>query len=315
MATHAQARAMLRRYARKLLAYKNVVAVGLGRKNGDTSRQDWCIRVHVTKRTKRRTRSSVPRVLPPPRGSRWLVPVATDVKEVGEVKLHLLDVQASSHFAMSGEYGTCTGVFKIQGSYYGLTCGHVASMELTGLHNLPNGYLPGSSLIPCNLTNATATTMFGLVGHCVRCSSDEQPIDLALVLLDTTEGNPEGHPRLTGFRSVFDHPLQVGETLTVLRYAGPLEVVVTGDDDHYVSFLFDYNTSQGTKSVTYDGLICYPAGNGNQVLGKGDSGSCVVDSQNQLVGIHMAGSDTTGYAITSDQLLNWARQLTIVQAP
>ena len=117
MATHAQAKRMLRLYSRKLLAYKNVVAVGLGRKNGDGTRKDWCIRVHVTKKTKRRTKSSVPSVLKPPRDSKWLVPIATDVKPVGFLRLHSLDVQASSHLSMSNEYGTCSGIFTMQGNY------------------------------------------------------------------------------------------------------------------------------------------------------------------------------------------------------
>lgn len=314
MANRAQAKAMLRLYSHKLLKYKNVVGVGLGRKNGDSSRRDWCIRVHVTKKTKRRTKASVPCVLKPPHGSRWLVPIETDVKEVGEIKLHSLDVQASSHLSMSNEYGTCSGIFSIEGNYYAVTCGHVASMELTGLHNLPNGNLPSSSYIPCNLTNGDATSMFGVVGQCVRCSSDAQPVDLALVLLNG-QSNPEGNSRLTGFRDLLDNPLQVGETLTVLRYAGQFNIVMTADDDHYVSTSFDYPTSQGTQTITYDGLICYPASNGTDTLIEGDSGSCVVDNQNRLVGIHMGGSSTVAYAVSCNQLLNWTKKLVIIEAP
>jgi hypothetical protein len=314
MASRTQAKAMLRLYSRKLLAYKNVVAVALGRKNGDGTRKDWCIRVHVTKKTKQRTESSIPRVLKPPRSSKWLVPIPTDVKEVGEIKLHSLDVQASSHFSMSDEYGTCSGVFTMQGNNYAVTCGHVASMDLTGLHNLPNGTLPGSSYIPCNLANANATEMFGIVGQCVRCSSDQNPVDLALVLLNGAS-NPEGNPRLTGFRDLFSNPLQVGETLTILCYRGQLDMVITADDDHYVSTSFNYSTSQGTKKVFYDGLVCYPVSNGTDSLIEGDSGSCVVDNQNSLVGIHMGASPSTAYAVSSNQLLNWAKQLQILQAP
>jgi hypothetical protein len=88
MATHSQAKAMLRIHLRKLLGYKNVVAVGLGRKNGDRSRRDWCVRVHVHTKTLKRTKESIPGMLFPPHGSKWLTPVPTDVEQVGKLILH-----------------------------------------------------------------------------------------------------------------------------------------------------------------------------------------------------------------------------------
>ena len=319
MATYSQAKAMLRLYSKKLLGYKNVVAVGLGRKNGDRHRRDWCIRVHVSSKTKRRTRGSVPDHLLPPRGSKWLATVPTDVECVGKIELHQsqIPVQAGTGLDMD-EYGTCTVVLKYGALFYALTCGHVASNELTGMHNLSYGYLNSSQQLDCSLLNSNGLAVFGVVGKCVRCSSEQSPIDLALVQLDTSACAPQSSPFVRGIRNLNRNPLQPNEQITIVRRAdmgGLYRTTIPPELDHYITTSFDYSTLQGIQSVTYDGLICYPAKSGLSALQGGDSGSAVIDAQGQLVGVHMGAStdadNPLGYGVSSNQLMSWAPTLTL----
>jgi len=310
---------MLRIHALDLLKYKNVVAVGLGRKNGDRSRRDWCVRVHVHIKTRNRTKVSVPKMLLPPRGSKWLVSVPTDVEQVGKICLHQSSdpVQSGTGLDMD-EKGTTTAILKYGNLFYALTCGHVASNDLTGTRNLSCGYLGSGQQINCALLNAVGLPVFGTVGKCVRCSSMQSPIDLALVQLDTTVCAPQSCPNLTGIRSLNSNPLQPDEQITIVRRAdmgGLFKTIIPPELDHYITTSFDYPTQQGNKSVTYAGLICYPAQNGSSSLQDGDSGSAVVDSQGQLIGVHMGASTDTnnplGYGVSSDQLMSWAPTLTL----
>jgi hypothetical protein len=311
---------MLRIRAKKLLGYKNVVAVGLGRKNGDRSRRDWCIRVHVSAKTKRRTKTSVPKMLFPPHGSKWLAPVPTDVEQVGIIKLHraLPAVQSGTGLNME-EYGTCAAILKNNGLRYALTCGHVASNDLSGLHNLSYGYLDSSQLIDCSLLDSGGQEVPGVVGQCFRCSSKQSPIDLALVQLDPNACAPQRNPNVSGIRSLKSNPLQPDEQITIIRRVDRGGLYKTGLPqalDHYVSTSFDYPTSMGTQSVMYDGLICYPATSEDGALGPGDSGSAVVDAQGLLLGVHMGASNDANrpfaYGVSSDQLMSWAPTLTLV---
>jgi hypothetical protein len=317
MATYAEAKAMLRIHAKRLLGYENVVAVALGRKNGDRSRRDWCIRVHVSAKSPRRTKSSVPARLLPPRRLKWLRPVPTDVEQVGKLELHQ-GVGAGTGLDMD-EKGTCAVVLKDGNLYYALTCGHVASNDLTGRHDLSYGYLDSDQLIDCCLLNDQGRDVRGTVGQCVRCSSKQAPIDLALVQLDSAACEPQSSPAITGIRSLSRRALEADEPITVLRRAdhgGPYTTSIPGELDHYVTASFDYDTTQGKQSVIYDGLICYPARNGADTLAAGDSGSAVVDAQGRLIGIHMGASSDAdnplGYGISSDQLTGWAPTLTLV---
>ncbi len=316
MATFAQAKALLRLHEKELLRHKNVVAVGLGHKNGE-AREDWCIRVHVTKKTGRRTKDSVPRMLHPKRSSKWLPPVETDVKEVGPIRLHAPNLEAGDILALD-DRGTCAAIFRDSGGVYALTCGHVASYDMTAAHNLHDGYLPDTTHLPCRIMadfNGGNVGAQPVVGECVRCSSRETPIDLALILLDTGLCTPQSSRSITGIRHLLQNPLDVGETLTVLRaspHHGAYTVPITHDTDHYCSPTFDYPTSTGIRRVTYAGLLCYDASIGNQSLAGGDSGAAVIDGTGQLVGIHMGAADTTAYGVPSDQLLGWAQTLTLV---
>jgi hypothetical protein len=320
MATYAQAKAMLRIYSKKLLGYKNVVAVGLGRKNGDRRRKVWCIRIHVAKMPAQGTRNPIPPLLRPPRGSKWLAPVPTDVEQVGRVELHASGgpIESGTGVVM-GEKGTCTALFADGNLYYALTCGHVASENLTGLHNLPWGYLDSFLKINCSLLNGTGQPVSGSVGQCVRCSSKQCPIDLALVQIDTSACLPQGSPYMSAIRRLNSAPLQPDEPITVIRrddHGGLFNVSIPPALDHYVTTSFDYPTQQGDQTVTYAGLICYPAKNNASALQAGDSGSAVVDSKGLLIGVHIGASDDAtkpvGYGVSSDQLMSWAPTLKLV---
>jgi hypothetical protein len=115
MATYAQAKAMLRRRAAFLLRHKNVVAIGVGRKNGDRGRRDWCIRIHVTEKTGQRTRHSVPRTLYPPKHLKWMAPVHTDVEQMGHwsctEQFELVRVSTWMHPALAPPSLGATGIF------------------------------------------------------------------------------------------------------------------------------------------------------------------------------------------------------------
>jgi hypothetical protein len=197
-----------------------------------------------------------------------------------------------------------------------LTCGHVASSELTGLHNLSYGYLNSSQLIDCSLLNIRGKKVPGVVGQCVRCSSQQSPIDLALVQLDPNSCAPQKNPNVSGIRSLNSNPLQPNEQLTIIRSVGSYTTALPQALDHYVSTSFDYPVNGGTQSVTYDGLICYPATSGGDALAPGDSGSAVVDANGQLVGVHMGATtdpnNSIGYGVSSDQLTSWGPNLTLL---
>jgi hypothetical protein len=121
-----------------------------------------------------------------------------------------------------------------------------------------------------------------------------------------------------GIRSLNSNPVQPGEQLRVLRRSdlgNVFHTSMTPALDHYVTTSFDYATSTGPVSVTYNGLLCYPSVNGADSLAKGDSGSAVVDAQGMLLGIHMGASldpaNLVGYAITSDAFSTWAPNMNL----
>jgi len=313
MATYGQAKAILRIWAPRLLKYPNVVAVALGRKDGHSG---WAIRVHVTRRTQKRTRRSVPRFLKPPRSRKWLVPVPTDVEQTGEFRLHQQQqfiLHSGTGLEVQAEQGTCTAILTADGpTFYALTCGHVVSNNLTGMHNLPGGWLTGKG-IQCSELNAPET-LRQYIGSCVRCSSREAPIDLALIQLQAAS-RPQPSPYVTAIRDLSADRLRDNEPLRVLRrrtHKGVFDTVVPPTGDHYCTMPCTYPTDQGDVTVTYSGLICYCSASPNDALADGDSGSAVVDAQNRLVGIHIGSAINQqsqigyGYAVSSNQLVAWA---------
>jgi hypothetical protein len=316
MAGFAQARAMLNLFAKDLLSHPNVVAVGVGRKNGDPSRRDWCIRVHVRYKTKRRTSSSVDPVLRPPAGKRWLSTVPTDVVQTGRIFPHngLFPLQAGNGLQIS-ERGTCAALIKQGGTTYALTAGHVVSNDLTGFHNEPYGWIPAVDVFS-GYEMSVDEQQTQVIGQCVRCSSDASPVDLALIQLDPAVPLKRSSD-VTGIRDSVAEPLQPGERIQIVRrfMRGPLFVTYHPGADQNITTTITYRTNRGPQAVQYDGLLCYPGDGEGGSIQPGDSGAAVVDAQSRLIGIHIAGTEDPannfGYGVSSSQLRSWAPGLTL----
>jgi len=323
VATYAQAKVMLRIFAPKLLKYPNVVGVGLGRKNGEP-RRDWCIRVHVTRKSRRRSSASVPSVLRPPRSRKWLSPILTDVEQTGKLQLHqpLFELSSGTGLEMDTR-GTAGGILTLDNNlFYVLTSGHVASPDLTAAHDLPDGNLDAGQYITCSQLslNYDATQ---IVGQCVRCSSKKFPVDLALVQIDGSIV-PRGSPFVESFRDLSSSRFRVNEQLRVIRsqaQGGVFTTNVPAALDHLFTGRVEYPTRNGVKVVVYSDLICYPSRAGSDSLAAGDSGSAVIDSDARLVGIHIGATEPDdnhpatrhlAYAVSSNQVRAWIQGLSLL---
>ncbi len=314
MASRRHAAALLKHYGKKLLSYPNVVAVAIGRKssNGEIDERGWCLRVHVTRKTKRRSARSVPRELTAPRGRPHLGSIELDVVQTGGTELHA-EVRPGL-----GLYVSETGVIACllqdeHGQRYVLTAGHVVGRSLV-VDRARNGGLPFGDQPEAYLV-APFTGERAFIGPCVKCSARE-PIDLGLVLVTARES--DSIPQIAGVRDVGEgaEPLRAGEPVRVLRASGRFETSFHpgGDADGSVGFGYP-RPGGGIETVVYHNMVFYPRSGRGGELSRGDSGSPVIDGENRLIGVHIGASteqaegDTllVGYAIGCRAIARWVR--------
>ena len=323
MASYAQARAFLDYYAPRLIEdYPRVVAVSIGRKEiaGERTGQGWCLRIHVARKTKRRSSRSVPRTLPAPPGRKTLGTIETDVIETGETRLDVAVQPGES--VRAGERGTvgCALQDPHQQQYL-LTAGHVIGRSLV-VDATRNGWLDLGAPIPAHVRGATNP-----VGISVKCSQPDPFVDLGLILMTAAETQASGQIR--GARDVNKDRLKASETIRVVRNEGAMLTAYHqgADRDGKVSFPYPDPTGRGTVHPVFDNILFYPRTGVNERTGRpvklkgGDSGSAVVDANHRLLGIHIGssysdepGAFLLGYAVPVADIRKWAPDLCLMTA-
>lgn len=324
MASRAHAKAVLRHHLKRLLALPNVVAAAIGRKitKGRVAKDDWCIRVHVTRKTLRPSKRSVPRFLSaPPTTSRNMGPVETDVVQTGMPQLHAGDGNSvtvgSRQKIRVLKTGTVGCLLESSvGRRFALTAGHVLSPALVvdGLRNgsLDSGVLPDAELPDLSIQ----------IGTCARCSRPTNYVDLGLIRLwDEFEVRPE--PWISGFRVVDNasRRLVPGEQIRVLRLGRMIRTKFHAGADSDGVVCFQYPLADGSMySLLVNDIVFYHRSGGGAELESGDSGSAVIDSEGKLIGIHIGASDggpgdgdgmPLGYAVGGSSIRDWARNYSL----
>lgn len=320
MATLKNARALLRHYRGKLLRFPNVVGVSIGRKEtgGTVIEGSWVLRIHVSQKTKSRTKTSVPATLPAPKGREHLGSIETDVIETGPTELHG-PIRSGSPLVV-GESGTIGCVLRDdRNRHFLLTAGHVIGRSLV-VDRTRNGEL-ALGAFPDAVVDG-----LGVVGIPVRCSRKSSYLDLGLVLL-LGEAAPDSLQVPTGTRDArsIGERLKSGERVQIIRRGGTFRTSfhAGADVDGCVTFDYPLADGSGTISMTFTDVVFYPRESPDGTLSGGDSGSAVLDGNGRLIGIHIGASTGAptggdamllGYAIPVAEIRKWAGKMQLVCA-
>ncbi|HVW25701.1 MAG TPA: hypothetical protein VHC69_10040 [Polyangiaceae bacterium] len=304
---------------KKLIAFPNVVAIGVGMElhgrrgvrgrgrvrrvcygaEGDAQSYVPCVHVVVSRkwRTRRKKKGELPETLSTRitvHGKRLRVEVPVDVVEQRATRLHVLWRATATNGvdSLSGT-GSCFVRQKGKRSRFLLSCHHV--LALTEKH-----------YPPANLEDIAVDWSDNKLGDLAKLPWKPDEVDAALAHADlavpqvTFEVPGNGVIELGGSLGAGE-PVDPASTYFVLTQHGVRRVHFIAEVEHRENYYGD-----GTPLTFGNVLHCLTLA-GEPWLQPGDSGAALVDANGRLIGIHFAGLDPAGpdsYAQRADVVLS-----------